>query len=114
MTLQRTKELIGDLRHRVTVQRPIETQDSEQETVEKWETIGTYWASIKPLRGREFWQAQQANSLISHRVYMRARLVEIKPNYRLLFRGRKLNVEYVMDEEERGVALVMMCKEVIE
>jgi SPP1 family predicted phage head-tail adaptor len=113
VTRESVQELIGDLRHRVTVQRPVETQSDEGETIETWESLGTYWAAIKPLRGREFWQAQQAHNEVSHRVHMRANTLEIKPNYRLVFRGRVFNVLYVMDVEERRITYQILCKEVV-
>lgn len=45
---------IGQKRHRLNIQAPAMTQDTTTgELVPTWTTIGTVWASIEPMRGRE-------------------------------------------------------------
>lgn len=45
---------IGSKRHRLNIQAPVMAQDSTTgELVPSWTTIGTVWASIEPMRGRE-------------------------------------------------------------
>jgi SPP1 family predicted phage head-tail adaptor len=64
----------GRLRHRVKVQRQIQSQDTltGQITV-AWETIATVWADIQPLSAREFIQSQSMQSQIVARIVIRYR-----------------------------------------
>ena len=43
----------GRLRHRIAIERAVETQDSSGDPVIAWQPIGTVWGAIEPLRGRE-------------------------------------------------------------
>lgn len=44
---------IGNLRHRVTLQRAVETQSSTGAPDITWSDIATVYADIRPLKGRE-------------------------------------------------------------
>ena len=45
---------IGALRHRLTIQTAIDTQDQTTgEPVRTWSTLATVWAEIAPIKGRE-------------------------------------------------------------
>ena len=44
----------GTLRHRITLQTAVDTQDTTTgEPVRSWTTLATVWADISPLSGRE-------------------------------------------------------------
>lgn len=66
----------GDLRHRVTIQRPRgnDLRDSTGQPVSDWPDVAEVWASIEPLSARESFAAQQAQSTVSHRIRMRYRV----------------------------------------
>lgn len=48
---------IGELRHRITFQKPVIETNPNGFEVETWEDIKTVWASASNLRGREFFAA---------------------------------------------------------
>lgn len=51
----------GDLRHRVSLQRNVITQDPVTgETVSSWLEVAKVWAAILPASGREFLAAAAA------------------------------------------------------
>ena len=73
----------------------------------------TVYASVLPLRGRELWEAQAAQSTIDHRIMLRWR-PGVKHNTRVLLGDRKFEVLYIIDQGERHEWLQMMCRELEE
>lgn len=63
----------GRLRHRVKIQRPVQTQDPNGDMITEWQTVATVWADIQPLSAREFIQSQAMQSQIVARVVIRHR-----------------------------------------
>lgn len=103
--------LVSDLPHRVAVQRKTESVDSYGKKTKTWTTLGTYWASVEPLRGRERERARAIRSDLTHTVYLRHR-IDVTPQDRLLFQGRILNVTSAINVGERNIALELLCAEV--
>ena len=104
----------GDLNTRVQVQEPVEVNGSEGELERTWLTIGSRWAHVEPLSGREFWQAQQVQSDVTHRVRMRYDR-QITSKHRLLLSqyetGRVLNIAHVRVRDERKAEMELLCVE---
>lgn len=63
----------GPLRERVTIEKPVDTQDDIGGTVRTWETVATCWAAVEPLSGREFFAAQQVQASSTTRIRIRFR-----------------------------------------
>ena len=64
----------GELRHRVSIQAPVETQNTYGEPEISWSDIATgVQASIEPLRGREFFTARQEVGEVIARIKIRWR-----------------------------------------
>ena len=100
----------GRLRHRVQIQSGTETADAVGQPVTTWATTRTVWAAIEPLTGREFQEAQRTDSDITHTVTIRGNIAA-DVEKRLLFGTRVLNIESVLDKDERGITKQLMCKE---
>lgn len=93
----------GRYRHRVALQARATTKDSAGQQTNTYTTQATAWASVTPIRGREFFSASGEKSNITHRISMRARSdVALKPRDRILFGARIFDVESVLDINERG------------
>jgi SPP1 family predicted phage head-tail adaptor len=104
----------GWMRHRVTIQARTAAQDGYGERQPAWADVATVWASVEPLRGREYLEGRQEQADISHRVAMRHR-PGVSPAMRLqLEGGRVLVIESVINPLERGERLELMCRELIE
>ncbi len=104
----------GWLRHRVEVLEKVAGRDSFGAEVTAWATAATVWASVEPLRGREYIEAKQGQVEVSHRVVMR-KSVAVAASMRLrLEGGRVLEIESVIDPLERGERLELMCREMVE
>ncbi len=101
----------GKLRHIVTVQRPAKQHNSFGEEKEIWISTNTRRCDIVPTSARERLLAEQVNQQLTHRVTMRY-TPDIKHDYRLLFGSRVLNIESIINVDERNKELTLMCKEV--
>lgn len=97
----------GKLNHRITFQ--IQNLDSEEE---EWNDIVTTWASINPISGREYYQAETINSDLTHKVRLRYRR-GITPDMRILYKDRIFHIVSVINEYEKNAILQLMCRELI-
>lgn len=63
--------IVGKLRHRVTIESYVETQDAAGQPIKEWETFARRWAGIYPLRGRDLFNAQEKFEGASVKIVMR-------------------------------------------
>ena len=104
----------GELRKYVTIQEKTgETRDSYGSLTWTWQTLQQVYAAIEPLSGREFFDAQEVQADVSVRIRIRA-LAGVKPDMRVVYGSRVLEILSVLDLEERGQEMHLMCREVIE
>ena len=103
---------IGELRHRVTLQRKEITEDALKQQSEVWTDIATVWARIEPLSGREYFAARQENADISVKIIIRY-LPGITTDSRAVFDGRVFEALSVVNPEERCESLILMCREAV-
>lgn len=93
------------LRHRVIIQRPVETQDSQTGAINvSWQDVSTVWASIEPLSVKEIIAAQAEDSKMSGRITIRYRS-DIDHSYRLYHAAKNMiyNVEGILADKESGL-----------
>lgn len=103
----------GRLRHRITINKPVPgTPDSYGGVQNTWQSVGTFWASIESLSGREFEVAKSYAATVSHRIVMRY-APGILPTYQVIYGTRIFNVNGVLNVEERNRQLTLFCTEQI-
>jgi SPP1 family predicted phage head-tail adaptor len=101
----------GRLRHRVTIQQEAVIKGALGGQAKSWVDVVTVWEAVEPIRGREFFAAQQVNSEVTHRVTIRYR-TGVTAKMRLVFQGRVLDISAPpIDVEERHRDLQLMCIE---
>lgn len=95
----------GNLRHRIQIQSPVETQDQDTGaiTVESWVTVATVWAAIEPLSAREFITSQTEKSQVVARITIRYRN-DIDPKMRIYHPGKSkfYNIEGLLSDKDSG------------
>ena len=96
--------MIGNLRHRITLQKPVVIKDSIGQELEEWQDVATVWASVEPLSGKEYSNAKQTNSEVSTKITTRY-LDGITPFMRVLFQKHTYNILSVINFEERNIYL---------
>ena len=102
----------GQLRHRITIQSATETQDTYGEPIKTWSTFLTTWASVEPLKGREYWESQQINAQLSHKITMR-HYPGLNPKMRVSWDDRTFKINTIMNDFERDKKIVMMVTETV-
>lgn len=102
----------GKLRHRVTIEQRTQTFDANGSPTDTWTAFATVWASVEPLSGRELLNAEQIQPVVSHRVRLRY-LSGVQPEMRVLHDSRALNIESVINKEERNIELELLCSEAV-
>jgi len=105
--------LAGRLRHKVTIQRKVSTKNEWNEPVVEWKDVTTVWASVEPIRGREFWASRQVQSEVTHRVRIRC-LPGLDPTMRIVFKDREFNIEAIRNIEERNAEMEILVTEKVE
>lgn len=111
----------GLLRHRITIQKQSFTRNNYGEKVGVWNDNINVWAQIQPLRGREYFESQQVQSAVSHRIRMRYRTLSdgslITPKERIKWvhpktgDDRYFEINSIINPDERNVYLDLMCTE---
>lgn len=102
----------GILRHRLVLQRPIESQDTDTGAIiVNWLDIATIWAAIIPLSAREFIAAQAEDSKVNTRITIRYRN-DVTAKMRLYHASKDMyyNIEGVLADKDSGLEyLTLPC-----
>jgi head-tail adaptor len=106
----------GLLRNKVTLQAPAasETFDSFSQPIQSWTTIGTFFAWIRPLMGREAVVAKQVKAEATHGITMNWLGSSVSPNptYQILYNGRVFGIIQVINVEERNIQYDIIAQEI--
>lgn len=100
----------GSMRERVTIQKPVEQQSSFGETTLTWEDEGTVYASIMGVRASDYFAAQQAGVLVTHRIRIRF-FPGLTHQHRLIWRGRTMEISSVLERESRAIHEILAREE---
>jgi SPP1 family predicted phage head-tail adaptor len=103
----------GELRHRITIQKLVNTQDTFGQPLEQWPNVVTVWASVKPIVGKEFFAAETVNSEVTHKIKIRYR-AGITPDMRVKFKNRYFQIiGPPINYKELNTELQLMCRELV-
>ena len=100
----------GQLRHRVIIQTPTETQDAQGQPVKSWGTFATVHANVLPLKGREYFNAQQINAETTTKFVIRY-LAGITEKMRISYDSKLYNIQGIVNVGERDRIIELMCGE---
>lgn len=100
----------GDLRRRVLIQSRQATVDGFGQRSTTWTDVATVFAEIQPLSGRELQLAQAINAEVNHKVTIRYR-PGISAAMRVVYQGRRFNIQAVIDVDMRHRTLELSCSE---
>lgn len=108
---------ISKLQQRITIQRRSTTLDAYGQEINSWINIGTVWAEVKPLSGREKMRsnAMVVEAELTHQVTVRySELFTpsiIADAWRILFGTRILNITASMNVDEADKSIIFDCTE---
>lgn len=107
----------GQMRHRITFQKFSGELDAYGDPIQtdaaQWEDVATVWAAIDPISGREFYEAQQSQSEVSHKIRCRYR-PGLTTDMRIKYRDRVFEIVSIINWQERGESLLIMAKELVQ
>lgn len=72
----------GSLNHRLVLESPAPTRESDGGMVEAYTTVATVWGSLDGVNGRETFDSGKIVSEATHKAYIRFR-TDIKPTWRV-------------------------------
>jgi len=101
---------IGELRLRLTLEAPAETDDGEGGVTRAWNAVNDVWAALTPLAMDEKTITGCETPLLKYRVTLRRR-DDISEANRFRLGGRILIVRAVRDPDERGEFLECLVEE---
>ena len=100
----------GRLNKKIIIESKTEVIDSVGDVAETWSTFATVWAEVRTQSGREFIQAKETHSELTHVVTMRY-LSGVTPKMRINNGGEYLNILSVFDPTTRKKELRLFCNE---
>jgi SPP1 family predicted phage head-tail adaptor len=101
----------GQLRNRVTIQKPVASTNSYGEAVPSWSDFCDVWAEIVVVAGTERFDNQRVAEDITHRVTIRW-VDGINSSYRLKRDSRIYNIVSIDEQLDRPKSyLVLGCRE---
>lgn len=101
---------IGDLRFRLTIETPVESDDGEGGVARGWSAVGDIWAAIEPLTMDEKTITDRDTPLFKYRVTVRHRS-DLSQANRFRLGSRILMIRAVRDPDERGEFLECLAEE---
>ena len=102
--------VVGQMRERVTIQKPVERQNPFGEATLEWEDEGTVYASVMGVRAADYFAAQQAGVLVTHRIRIRF-FPGLTHQHRLVWRGRVMEVSSILERETRAIHEILAREE---
>lgn len=99
----------GELRHKVTLQSKAITRDVTGGEVITWSDESAVRASVEPLRGREFFSAQEVQSEINIRFCIRY-VAEITTAWRVLWETRPYDIIEIIDVDGLHIEQQIMAR----
>jgi len=101
--------VIGDLRHRVTIERNDGATDVGGGTGEDWVLVATVWAQVEQFQSSPAAHAGRAAERFSLRATVRYR-TDITAGMRLTYEGEIFRIRAVSDPEQRKRFLALSCE----
>ncbi|MGJ0510418.1 MAG: phage head closure protein [Methylocystis sp.] len=102
---------IGALRHRVTLEGPVDLYDGLGGFTRDFAPLAQIWARVETQSVNEDFVEQRREQLRRSAVTIRWRS-DVMSQMRFDFRGRKLLIKGVVDGDERRRFLICQCEEI--
>lgn len=106
-----TRPSIGALRHRVTLEAPVDVADDIGGLTRTFAPIAQLWAHIETSEAGEQFVAARLEQMRRSQVTIRWRS-DVVNGMRFDLRGRKLLIRGVVDVDERRRLLICHCEEI--
>lgn len=102
--------VIGELRHRLTLERLVQSADGAGGFSEGWAVEATLWGRLRPLSGSEAVHADRLSGRHAHEITIRYRS-GVDPSMRFRMGARIFEIVSIENLGERGRWLRALCEE---
>ena len=103
---------VGDLRHKVTIQYPVQVADGMGGFTETFRTSARVSAAIWPVSANTVMEQKKLEMDITHRIRIRYRS-GILPHWQVVFNTRTFSIVSIINPEERNRWLDLLCVEAV-
>lgn len=104
----------GKLRHPITIQKFVSTENTNGETSKVWQDHATRRAGIDGIAGREVWMGQKVAAFVTHGITLRADAgLVITAEMRVVFGGRIFDINSAINVGEVNKQYNLLCTEVV-
>jgi SPP1 family predicted phage head-tail adaptor len=100
----------GALRHRLTLEAPVETPDGAGGVTRTYTTVATLWAALVPVAAAGDVQADALAATVTHRILMRARS-DLTTRHRLRQGTRVFRIVALRDADGSGRFVEVQAQE---
>jgi SPP1 family predicted phage head-tail adaptor len=108
---RKTQLRAGLLRHQIRIAVPNWTPDSWGDNqIDSASVLGSVWASVEALSGRELFAAQQRVSNVTHVVTIRY-MDGLKASMNVWFGARQFQIQAIENPDEQTKMLRLLCIE---
>ena len=101
---------IGGLRHRMSIEEPVEAEDGSGGRTRSWAPYDTVWAALTPLSGGQEVTAGGRQMRLTHRLRLRYR-GDLGAHMRFRLGARVFEIAALYDETEERRWLLCLCEE---
>ena len=105
-----TRMPIGEMRHRLAIEAPLETADGGGGVARVWSLVAEAWGSVQPVSGSERVEADGLQGRVSHEIWIRHR-AGLGPHMRFKLGARIFEIRAVIDSGERRRFLRCLVEE---
>lgn len=102
--------MIGQMRHRVTIQSERRTTDTDGSAALRWYDDVKVYAAITPRAGSESFHGMQIEGRVTHEITIRYR-ADVTPKKRIYWNSRAFNIRAVLNVNERDRWLKIAAEE---
>lgn len=100
---------IGQLRHRLTIEEAVKTDDEGGGATLVWNTVDDLWGAVEALSGKESVEADRLSGRATYNVTIRYR-DDLTPSMRFRRDSEIYEILSVLDEDGRRRFLTCKCK----
>ena len=108
---QRRKSRSTNRVHRITVRRITRTTTADGDSIPEVKIIGSYWASVDPIREEQRREYQTIGTECTHFIRCDAK-IDIKETDEIIFKNRKFEILTIIDLHEMGRDKLITSKEI--
>lgn len=101
---------IGELQHRVELQRYVEQPYQGHNVTREWHSIATVWAMIEPVSGLTMLDTKQVNQGVTHKITIRW-FPNLTSEYWVLFKSRRFRIRSIVSPYETKDWHVLLVEE---